>query len=177
VWKFRPIPREPLSERLYDGRWLSEVDFVGTLYSLRSEPYNPGFIERAASEAHGETWRNCAISRRHHQWGLNCPCVDIDFLVPGLVVDFKHLLATPSLLARETDPSHIAVSELCDRSGWMYCIVVYWDFELDHCGWVFQPVPRNHRCSEHFGRLAGTRMSEHEWSGHVRAIAGVDRLA
>lgn len=42
-------------------------------------------------------WRDLEISQRHRAWGMNCPAVDLDFVllefnhgVPVAVVDYKH---------------------------------------------------------------------------------------
>ena len=66
-------------------------------------------------------WRDEGISRRHREWGLDCPAVDIDFLLieynygiaKGLV-EYKHERAEEQ---HSTNSSHKALMNLGDRAG------------------------------------------------------------
>jgi hypothetical protein len=47
-------------------------------------------------------WRDLALSKRHREWGFDCPIVDIDFLVveydremPRAIIEYKHEQAWP----------------------------------------------------------------------------------
>lgn len=49
------------------------------------------------SEHERTGWRDEAISKKHRDWGFNCPCADIDFLAveynvgkPVALVEYKH---------------------------------------------------------------------------------------
>lgn len=67
-------------------------------------------------------WRDEAISRRHRQWGVHAPCVDLDALVvaeydssiPVAIVEYKHENAKPILPA---DPNRKALANLAARAN------------------------------------------------------------
>ena len=66
-------------------------------------------------------WRDEGISRRHREWGLDCPAIDIDFLLieynygkAMALVEYKHENATPQY---PTHPSYKALIDLGDRAG------------------------------------------------------------
>ena len=80
--------------------------------------------------AHERTgWRDEDISRKHREWGFNCPMVDIDFLVveynlgaPVAVVEYKHIAAvTPNI----QHPTYRALTALADASSIPFFIAVY----------------------------------------------------
>lgn len=65
-------------------------------------------------------WRDEGLSRRHRNWGFNCPCVDLDFLVvefdqsePVALVEYKHEQAQPLL---SSHPSYRALMALGRRA-------------------------------------------------------------
>lgn len=65
-------------------------------------------------------WRDEAISRRHRQWGFDCPMVDIDFLCAEYnhsktvaLVEYKNENAE---LQHPAHPSYRALRDLCDRA-------------------------------------------------------------
>lgn len=66
-------------------------------------------------------WRDEALSRRHRRWGLNCPAVDVDFLLieydksqPVAIVDYKHASNT----SWTGDTANLsALGNLCGTDG------------------------------------------------------------
>jgi hypothetical protein len=53
--------------------------------------FDPSKVRRERTE-----WRDLELSKRHREWGLNCPAVDIDFLMveyyygkPVALIDYK----------------------------------------------------------------------------------------
>jgi hypothetical protein len=89
-------------------------------------------------------WRDEAISRRHRDWGFNCPAVDLDFLVveynlalPVALVEYKHHRARmPNL----DHPSYQALLALADGFSPVlpFLIVFYWPET-----WAFRVHPVN----------------------------------
>lgn len=66
-------------------------------------------------------WRDEGISRRHREWGLDCPAIDIDFLLieynygkAMALVEYKHERATTQ---HSTHPSYKALIDLGDRAN------------------------------------------------------------
>ena len=66
-------------------------------------------------------WRDREISERHRRYGLNCPALDIDFLLleydagrAVAVIEYKHELAR---LQYPSHPSYRALVDLGDRAG------------------------------------------------------------
>ena len=97
-------------------------------------------------------WRDEAISRRHREWGFNCPAVDLDFLVaeynigkPVGLIEYKHYKAQiPNLL----HPTYRALTALADGykdGGLPFLIAFYWP-DL----WAFRVIPVNECAKKHF---------------------------
>ena len=66
-------------------------------------------------------WRDEGISRRHREWGLDCPAIDIDFLLieydygkAMALVEYKHEYAKEQ---HSTHQSYKALIDLGDRAG------------------------------------------------------------
>ena len=87
--------------------------------------------------AHERTgWRDEAISRRHRDWGFDCPAVDIDFLLieydkgePVALVEYKEHNAEPLDLSHS---SYKAMRRFADRAGVPFFVARYrkdtWEF-------------------------------------------------
>lgn len=65
-------------------------------------------------------WRDEWISERHRTWGIDCPAVDIDFLLieythaePAALVEYKHESARRATM----DASHKAIASLGNRAA------------------------------------------------------------
>ncbi len=90
-------------------------------------------------------WRDEAISQRHRQWGFNCPCVDLDFVVaeynlglPVALVEYKHFKAWRPDLNHAT---YRALTALCDgyNDGPLpFFVAFYWP-DI----WAFEIMPVN----------------------------------
>lgn len=66
-------------------------------------------------------WRDQKLSERHRTWGVDCPAVDIDFLMleydqgkASAIVEYKNEHA---LEQRQNHPSYKALKDLADRAG------------------------------------------------------------
>lgn len=100
-------------------------------------------------------WRDESISRRHRQWGFNCPAVDLDFLVveynlgiPVGVVEYKHHKAN---MPDPQHPTYRALRDLADNyaSGPLpFMLVFYWP-DI----WSFRVYPLNDVASTFYGRV------------------------
>lgn len=90
-------------------------------------------------------WRDESISRRHREWGYNCPAVDLDFLVteynmgkPVALVEYKHFNAQVPNLRHAT---YRALSSLADEYSnrpLPFVVAFYWP-EI----WAFRVTPVN----------------------------------
>lgn len=88
--------------------------------------------------AHERTgWRDESISKRHRDWGINCPAVDLDFVLveydrgePCAIIDYKHKNARAF---SSVHPTMRAVSKLATNSRIPFFIVKYtekWDCNI-----------------------------------------------
>lgn len=90
-------------------------------------------------------WRDEELSRRHREWGYNCPCVDLDFVVVEYntgkavaLIEYKHHNAK---MQDTKHPTYRALSDLADSySGGAlpFFIARYWP----GC-WAFSIWPVN----------------------------------
>jgi hypothetical protein len=97
-------------------------------------------------------WRDAEVSARHRHWGMNCPAVDLDFLMveynlgkPVALVEYKHHYArTPNLL----HPTYRAIRMLADgyRDDPLPFIVAFYWSDI----WAFRIVPVNEVAERHF---------------------------
>ena len=95
------------------------------------------------------SWRDESISKRHRDWGFNCPAVDLDFLMveynfakPVGIVEYKHHGA------RFPDIKHAtyrALITLADMTGLPFVVAFYWP-EM----WAFRVYPFNETARAHF---------------------------
>lgn len=108
------------------------------------------------------SWRDESISRRHREWGFNCPAVDLDFLMveynfglPVGIIEYKYNLAPDPNLEH---PTYRALKCLADgyREPLPFLIAFYW-----RTIWAFRVVPVNTVARETFGH--GELMTEREF--------------
>lgn len=66
-------------------------------------------------------WRDEALSRRHREWGWDCPAVDIDFLLveydraePKAIIEYKSEDAAGQT---SKHPSYVALRKLADAAA------------------------------------------------------------
>jgi hypothetical protein len=105
-------------------------------------------------------WRDERISRRHRQWGWDCPAVDIDFLMleydrgqPAALVEFKHERAG---VIRISHPSVQAITNLGTRAA----IPAFTCRYADNFSWYYC-TPLNDAARALLPKA--TRLSEREW--------------
>lgn len=74
-------------------------------------------------------WRDEGLSLRHRQWGVDCPAVDIDFLLleydkglPMAIIEYKMQQSKESSFEH---PSYKALRVLCDKSAMPFFICRY----------------------------------------------------
>jgi hypothetical protein len=86
-------------------------------------------------------WRDEALSRKHREWGWDCPAVDLDFILveydqglPVAVIEYKHENAKPVSL---THPSYMALAILGERADLPIFVVRYAD---DFSWWEVQAI-------------------------------------
>ncbi len=114
----------------------------------------------SANENHYK--RDAIISQRHRNWGIDCPAMDVDFMLieydrlkAVAIIDYKHensTINTNSAGAR-------VMANLADRAGICAYIVVYGHSEYDKNGlWAaptensdmwFQVIALNAEAMEH----------------------------
>lgn len=89
-------------------------------------------------------WRDEALSKRHREWGQNCPAVDMDFLmcefnhgVPVALIDYKRFNAN---LNNTNSKTADVLSGFYNAKGEQlpFYIVRYWPND-----WAFQILPQN----------------------------------
>lgn len=114
-------------------------------------------INSVAPERTG--WRDEALSRRHREYGFDCPAVDIDFLLiefnkaePVALIEYKHENAPPQY------PSHPSFQALI-KLGSRACIPVFAArYKSDFSSWTV--VPLNKVAKNKYQRK---EMSEYEY--------------
>lgn len=94
-------------------------------------------------------WRDENISRRHREWGWNCPAVDLDFVMveyhlgkPIGLIEYKHYHAR---MPNFQHPTYRALGELANSAGLAFILAFYWP-EI----WAFQVRPLNKMAAKHF---------------------------
>lgn len=127
--------------------------------------------------AHERTgWRDQSISEWHREWGINCPAVDLDFVLleydrgePCAVIDYKHERARPF---SSVHPTMRAISKLATNSNIPFFIVKYTSERS------FNVLPINDfaqkSCEKHLNDALGSRgyVSEFEFVAFLYAIRG-----
>lgn len=102
-------------------------------------------------EKHG--FRDERISRRHREYGWNCPAVDLDFVLveynfgkPVALVEYKHFNSDKPNLKH---PTYRALRELADHYApgpLPFFIAYYWP-DI----WAYRVLPVNSAAMSHFG--------------------------
>lgn len=86
-------------------------------------------------------WRDQRISRRHRQWGYDCPALDIDFLMleydNGKAVALAEYKHEDAPIVRTGHPSMRAITDLADRANLPAFVVRYSD---DFSRWYVSPL-------------------------------------
>lgn len=107
-------------------------------------------------------WRCEKISKRHREWGYDCPAVDLDFVVaeynygkPVALIEYKEKSAGPQKL---THPTYKALTALANGyvDGALPFLVVFYDTE----NWCFRVLPINDRAKVFYRHVEGVWISE-----------------
>jgi hypothetical protein len=124
-----------------------------------------GMIVRA--ERNG--WRDEWISNRHRAWGVNCPAVDLEFIMceynhgmPVALVEYKHVNAKPVDRKHATYRALIALADGYRHRPLPAFVALYNSQEA-----TFKVQPLNQHAETYFGSLANTLMSEQEFVRHL----------
>ena len=106
-------------------------------------------------------WRDEELSRRHRDWGANCPAIDVDFLMieydtghPSGIVEYKHERAAPQY---PRHASYRAIKALADNSHIPFFVCRYSD---DLTRYVVTPL---NDYAEQLCNTRNTEMTEVEW--------------
>ena len=74
-------------------------------------------------------WRDLDLSKRHREWGFDCPAVDVDFLLieydmcePKALIEYKRDTAAPF---KSGHPTYKAINKLCHNAGIPFFVVIY----------------------------------------------------
>jgi len=117
-------------------------------------------------------WRNERISRKHREWGWDCPAIDIDFLMleydVGKAVALVEYKQENASQPQFTHPSYRALKDLSDRAGIPAFVVRYADdfswwhaTALNSLGEKWLPEPK--------------KMTEKEWVALLYQLRGRHR--
>lgn len=107
-------------------------------------------------------WRDEAISHRHREWGYNCPCVDLDFVVaeynygkPVAIVEYKNRHYNQ---ANTSDPTYQALIDLANgyEGGALPFFIAVYDSE----DWWFVVHPLNEAARKHYAHCVGEALNE-----------------
>lgn len=108
-------------------------------------------------------WRDSELSRRHRKWGLNCPAVDIDFLLveynhekPVALVEYKNINA--NIPNHFNHPTYKALSYLADNHKprpLPFFIAIY---DSNHWWFIIKPI--NEKSKKLLSFVEGKKISE-----------------
>lgn len=118
-------------------------------------------------------WRDEELSRRHREWGFDCPAVDIDFVLlefdnrePVALIEYKHEKAAPIFIDRL--PSGIlALSRLGTRADIPSFLVRY----ASDFSW-YRVIAINKLGEVHIEKR--TEMTENEYISFLYKLRGRD---
>lgn len=115
-------------------------------------------------------WRDESLSRRHRDWGYDCPGVDLDFPLvefnagkPAALIEYK---AVGAMIPNLNSPTYQALQTLANNSHIPFMVVFY---EAMH--WVFKATPANVHCAKFIKRT--TTFSEREYVSLLYAMRGL----
>ena len=115
-------------------------------------------------------WRDLALSRRHRQWGIDCPMVDIDLLAleydcakARAIVEYKHERALPRQFASRAN--YRALIDLGDRAGLPVFVARY----PSDISWLWA-TPLNEQAREFLPEA--TLLTEPQWVKILYRVRG-----
>jgi hypothetical protein len=119
-------------------------------------------------------WRDEKLSLRHRDWGMDCPAVDIDFLLceynhskPVALIDYK--LRENANKGYRHDSSIRTVANLADCANIPF-FVVYYNC-LNNC-WQFMLVPINKIASDNKVEYHSKWLTESEYVNFLYSLRG-----
>lgn len=126
-------------------------------------------------------WRDQALSERHREWGINCPAVDLDFLMveydygkPSAIIEYKNFRARP---VSRVHPTIRALSYLATQAKIPFFVVRYMS-PKDCSNWKFDVSPINEfaesACEKYLNNKIGSSgyLIEAEFVSFLYAIRG-----
>ena len=115
-------------------------------------------------------WRDEMISKKHREWGWDCPAVDVDFLLveydraePAAIIEYKKYNAAA---VNPDHPSMRALSSLGERAGLPFFIVRYC---IDEPG-NYVTTPANYVATRHLGGTV--EFTEEEYVNFLYKLRG-----
>ncbi len=107
-------------------------------------------------------WRDQEISKRHREWGFNCPAVDLDFVMleynhgkPAALVEYKHKNAMKPNITHATYRALVALANgYCE--GPLPCLIATYNPD----DWSFTVTPLNDAAHLHYAHCKNERLSE-----------------
>ena len=119
-------------------------------------------------------FRDEAISRRHREWGINCPVVDVDLSfieydlsIPAAFVDYKERHSSVPLSDQASNLR--ALGGLYNEHGQQLpFFVCYYDSET----WAFKAHPMNARAIDIVCGTEPMKLTELEWVKLLHFIRG-----
>lgn len=114
-------------------------------------------------------WRDEDMSKRHREWGWNCPVVDIDFLVceynlgkPVALVEYKRHI---NKVVNPAEINYRVLRDLADarHNPLPFFVCFYWP-EI----WAFKVVPMNETANKYLEK--DTIMSEYDYVSFLYKI-------
>lgn len=121
-----------------------------------------------AFEKHG--FRDEELSRRHREYGFDCPAVDLDFVLieyshglPVAIVEYKHWRAYGKIPIHHQ--SYKALSILATNSDIPFIIAYYWP---ENWSYIAQPINERAKRILRHERVA----SEHQWVNFLYLLRG-----
>lgn len=116
-------------------------------------------------------WRDEDLSRRHREWGFDCPAVDLDFVMveydnaePVALIEYKQ---EGAMRVAPGNPSLVAIRRLADRAG-VYAFVVRYGENLD---W-YTARALNFRAKGVVPEPEGRTMAEDEYVAFLHFLRG-----
>lgn len=114
-------------------------------------------------------WRDEWISNRHRAWGVNCPAVDLDFIMceynhgmPVALVEYKHVNAKPVDKKHATYRALIALADGYRHRPLPAFVALY---NSQEATFIVQPL--NQHAETYFGERADTLMCEQDFVRHL----------
>jgi hypothetical protein len=119
-------------------------------------------------------WRDEELSRRHREWGPNCPAMDLDFVLleydnatPKALIEYKNSHVENIDITRS---SYTALIKLADnyKDGPLPCLIAVYETKL----WTFKVYPLNKPARKHYEHCAGKTITERRFVHSIILLRG-----